>query len=89
MGPPSCLCSAAREPGWRATALVTHGWGHCSPGGLWLDGGALALSLGIPQACLRGAARDRLLCRRTVEHCLHMSDRMVIYFFIAASYAPW
>ncbi|KAJ1067954.1 hypothetical protein K5549_020412, partial [Capra hircus] len=26
---------------------------------------------------------------RTVEHCLHMSDRMVIYFFIAASYAPW
>ncbi|XP_035404786.1 monocyte to macrophage differentiation factor 2 isoform X1 [Cygnus atratus] len=26
---------------------------------------------------------------RTVEHCLHMFDRMVIYFFIAASYAPW
>ncbi|XP_018588292.1 monocyte to macrophage differentiation factor 2-like isoform X1 [Scleropages formosus] len=26
---------------------------------------------------------------RTVEHCLHMCDRMVIYFFIAASYAPW
>uniref|UniRef100_A0A674JHT4 Monocyte to macrophage differentiation associated 2 n=1 Tax=Terrapene triunguis TaxID=2587831 RepID=A0A674JHT4_9SAUR len=25
---------------------------------------------------------------RTVEHCLHMFDRMVIYFFIAASYAP-
>lgn len=29
------------------------------------------------------------LSRRTVEHCLHMFDRMVIYFFIAASYAPW
>ncbi|XP_029857914.1 monocyte to macrophage differentiation factor 2 isoform X1 [Aquila chrysaetos chrysaetos] len=26
---------------------------------------------------------------RTMEHCLHMFDRMVIYFFIAASYAPW
>ncbi|XP_015990812.1 monocyte to macrophage differentiation factor 2 isoform X2 [Rousettus aegyptiacus] len=26
---------------------------------------------------------------RTVEHTLHMFDRMVIYFFIAASYAPW
>ena len=34
VGPPSCLCSAAREPGWRATALVTHRWGHCSPGGV-------------------------------------------------------
>ncbi|XP_033908419.3 monocyte to macrophage differentiation factor 2-like isoform X1 [Acipenser ruthenus] len=26
---------------------------------------------------------------REVEHCFHMCDRMVIYFFIAASYAPW
>ncbi|XP_007481908.1 monocyte to macrophage differentiation factor isoform X4 [Monodelphis domestica] len=26
---------------------------------------------------------------RTMEHCFHMCDRMVIYFFIAASYAPW
>ncbi|XP_022072363.1 monocyte to macrophage differentiation factor 2-like isoform X2 [Acanthochromis polyacanthus] len=26
---------------------------------------------------------------RSVEHCFHMCDRMVIYFFIAASYAPW
>ncbi|GAB1296661.1 Monocyte to macrophage differentiation factor [Apodemus speciosus] len=26
---------------------------------------------------------------QTVEHCFHMCDRMVIYFFIAASYAPW
>ncbi|XP_038676975.1 monocyte to macrophage differentiation factor 2a isoform X1 [Scyliorhinus canicula] len=26
---------------------------------------------------------------RTMEHCFHMFDRMVIYFFIAASYAPW
>lgn len=26
---------------------------------------------------------------RSIEHCFHMCDRMVIYFFIAASYAPW
>ncbi|XP_069511032.1 monocyte to macrophage differentiation factor [Ambystoma mexicanum] len=26
---------------------------------------------------------------RTMEHCFHMCDRMVIYFFIAASYTPW
>ncbi|XP_033895798.1 monocyte to macrophage differentiation factor-like isoform X1 [Acipenser ruthenus] len=26
---------------------------------------------------------------RNVEHCFHMCDRMVIYFFIAASYTPW
>ncbi|XP_051792263.1 monocyte to macrophage differentiation factor isoform X2 [Erpetoichthys calabaricus] len=26
---------------------------------------------------------------RMMEHCFHMCDRMVIYFFIAASYAPW
>ncbi|XP_043567850.1 monocyte to macrophage differentiation factor 2a isoform X2 [Chiloscyllium plagiosum] len=26
---------------------------------------------------------------RTIEHCFHMFDRVVIYFFIAASYAPW
>ncbi|XP_026887649.1 monocyte to macrophage differentiation factor [Electrophorus electricus] len=26
---------------------------------------------------------------RTMEHCFHMCDRIVIYFFIAASYAPW
>ncbi|XP_072815152.1 monocyte to macrophage differentiation factor-like isoform X3 [Vicugna pacos] len=26
---------------------------------------------------------------RTVEHCFHMCDRMVIYLFIAASYTPW
>ncbi|RXN09528.1 monocyte to macrophage differentiation factor-like isoform X1 [Labeo rohita] len=26
---------------------------------------------------------------RTVEHCFHMCDRVVIYFFIAASYTPW
>uniref|UniRef100_A0A671SHG2 Monocyte to macrophage differentiation associated 2 n=1 Tax=Sinocyclocheilus anshuiensis TaxID=1608454 RepID=A0A671SHG2_9TELE len=26
---------------------------------------------------------------RSVEHCFHMCDRMVIYFFIAASYTPW
>ncbi|KAI2667030.1 Monocyte to macrophage differentiation factor [Labeo rohita] len=25
----------------------------------------------------------------TVEHCFHMCDRVVIYFFIAASYTPW
>ncbi|KAL0608132.1 Monocyte to macrophage differentiation factor 2 [Plecturocebus cupreus] len=48
--------------------------------------------LGTLSAELGGAGgRDRrLLCRpRMVEHCLHMFDRMVIYFFIAASYAPW
>ncbi|KAK7938781.1 hypothetical protein WMY93_002107 [Mugilogobius chulae] len=26
---------------------------------------------------------------RSMEHCFHMCDRVVIYFFIAASYAPW
>ncbi|XP_032067429.1 monocyte to macrophage differentiation factor [Thamnophis elegans] len=26
---------------------------------------------------------------RTMEHCFHMCDRMMIYIFIAASYAPW
>ncbi|MEQ2173130.1 Monocyte to macrophage differentiation factor 2 [Goodea atripinnis] len=26
---------------------------------------------------------------RSMEQCFHMCDRMVIYFFIAASYAPW
>ncbi|XP_007904332.1 monocyte to macrophage differentiation factor 2 isoform X3 [Callorhinchus milii] len=26
---------------------------------------------------------------RTMEHCFHMFDRIVIYFFIAASYSPW
>uniref|UniRef100_A0A3Q0RVF5 Monocyte to macrophage differentiation-associated n=1 Tax=Amphilophus citrinellus TaxID=61819 RepID=A0A3Q0RVF5_AMPCI len=26
---------------------------------------------------------------RSVEHCFHMCDRVVIYFFIAASYSPW
>uniref|UniRef100_A0A674CHI0 Monocyte to macrophage differentiation associated 2 n=1 Tax=Salmo trutta TaxID=8032 RepID=A0A674CHI0_SALTR len=30
-----------------------------------------------------------LYLSRSVEHCFHMCDRMVIYFFIAASYAPW
>ncbi|XP_034046139.1 monocyte to macrophage differentiation factor [Thalassophryne amazonica] len=26
---------------------------------------------------------------RSMEHCFHIGDRVVIYFFIAASYAPW
>ncbi|XP_027140722.1 monocyte to macrophage differentiation factor isoform X1 [Larimichthys crocea] len=26
---------------------------------------------------------------RSVEQCFHMCDRVVIYFFIAASYTPW
>uniref|UniRef100_A0A8D2NJ72 Monocyte to macrophage differentiation associated n=1 Tax=Zonotrichia albicollis TaxID=44394 RepID=A0A8D2NJ72_ZONAL len=26
---------------------------------------------------------------RTMEHCFHMCDRMMIYVFIASSYAPW
>lgn len=29
------------------------------------------------------------LCCRSVEHCFHMCDRVVIYVFIAASYTPW
>ncbi|MBN3300606.1 PAQRB factor, partial [Amia calva] len=29
------------------------------------------------------------LHNKSVEHCFHMCDRMVIYFFIAASYTPW
>lgn len=31
----------------------------------------------------------RVVCFRSVEHCFHMCDRVVIYFFIAASYTPW
>lgn len=30
-----------------------------------------------------------VVCFRSVEHCFHMCDRVVIYFFIAASYTPW
>ena len=30
-----------------------------------------------------------LFCFRSVEQCFHMCDRVVIYFFIAASYTPW
>uniref|UniRef100_UPI00358FBCA7 monocyte to macrophage differentiation factor 2-like isoform X2 n=1 Tax=Myxine glutinosa TaxID=7769 RepID=UPI00358FBCA7 len=26
---------------------------------------------------------------RRVEHCFHMFDRVIIYFFIAGTYAPW
>lgn len=39
--------------------------------------------------CTYKSALSLSLFGRTVEHCLHMFDRMVIYFFIAASYAPW
>uniref|UniRef100_A0A803V8M0 Monocyte to macrophage differentiation associated n=1 Tax=Ficedula albicollis TaxID=59894 RepID=A0A803V8M0_FICAL len=36
-----------------------------------------------------GNEQETSLGPRTMEHCFHMCDRMMIYVFIAASYAPW
>lgn len=54
----------------------------------------------VKDGCLEGVRELFTLCInnhtlfvcvycRTVEHCFHMCDRVVIYFFIAASYTPW
>ena len=92
MVPPRCLHSTPRVTGslvgkpllWSLTD------GDIEARGVMVDGGASALSPGSPKArWSRAGPVTRLLCHRAVEHCLHMSDRMVIYFFIAASYAPW
>lgn len=77
-----------REAGLKATALAL------TPGEAW---GRVWMETGEPRpGALPGCGKargcwalTRPLHPRTVEHSLHMFDRMVIYFFIAASYAPW
>lgn len=76
-----CICSTAQILLVKAFRSYANGQKHF----LFFLQMYLVLQSTVPQALTPSVCPS---CR-TVEHCLHMFDRMVIYFFIAASYAPW